>query len=113
MDEKQLGTHNCNKVIEECKDFEAWGNPSEYSELSFILSLALSERGYFNLLNYGWKPQEARAVLPNALKTELVMTGFVEDWKHFFSLRDAASAHPQAQELAKPLHEEFIKNGWL
>lgn len=113
MDEKQLGTHNCNKIIEECKDFEAWSNPSEYSELSFILSLALSERGYFNLLNYGWKPQQARAVLPNSLKTELVMTGFISDWKHFFELRDAGSAHPQAQELAHPLHMEFIRRGYI
>ena len=44
--------------------------------------------------------QEGRAILPNSLKTELVMTGFVSDWKHFFELRDAKSAHPQALELA-------------
>lgn len=61
--------------------------------------------------NNPWTPQQARAVLPNALKTELVMTGFVSDWKHFFELRDAASAHPQAQELAHPLHEAFIQRG--
>lgn len=54
-----------------------------------------------------WTPQQARTVLPNSLKTELVMTGFVEDWKHFFYLRCAPSAHPQARELAIPLEEEF------
>lgn len=54
-----------------------------------------------------WTPQQARTVLPNSLKTELVMTGFVEDWKHFFSLRCAPSAHPQARELAIPLEKEF------
>lgn len=54
-----------------------------------------------------WTPQQARTVLPNSLKTELVMTGFVEDWKHFFELRTASSAHPQARELAIPLEEEF------
>lgn len=54
-----------------------------------------------------WTPQQARTVLPNSLKTELVMTGFVEDWKHFFDLRCAPSAHPQARELAIPLKEEF------
>lgn len=53
-------------------------------------------------------PQEARAVLPNALKTELIMTGFASDWQHFFELRDNSKAHPDAQKLAKPLHEEFI-----
>lgn len=72
-----------------------------------------SENAYEGLLDEGWKPQEARAILPNSLKTELVMTGFVSDWKHFFKLRDAGSAHPQAQELAKPLHEEFIKRGYV
>ena len=61
----------------------------------------------------GWKAQEARAILPNALKTELVMTGFVNDWKHFFELRDTGSAHPQARELAQPLHKLFIEKQWL
>ena len=79
----------------------------------FEHSLREAELYYFKLLELGWKPQEARAVLPNALKTELVMTGFISDWKHFFELRDAGSAHPQAQELAKPLHEEFIKRGYI
>lgn len=79
----------------------------------FINSLNEAEIAYFHLLNQGWKPQQARAVLPNALKTELVMTGFVSDWKHFFELRCAPSAHPQAQELAIPLREEFIKRGYI
>ena len=70
-------------------------------------------KGFPNIDDAVWKPQQARAVLPNACKTELVMTGFVSDWKHFFELRDAKSAHPQAQELAKPLHEEFIKRGYV
>lgn len=46
--------------------------------------------------------------LPNALKTELIMTGFASDWQHFFDLRDDSRAHPDAQKLAKPLHKEFI-----
>lgn len=79
----------------------------------FLWHCLWSEHDYFDLLEQGWTPQQARAVLPNALKTELVMTGFISDWRYFFSLRNATSAHPQAQELAKPLHEEFIKNGWL
>ena len=41
------------------------------------------------------------------------MTGFVSDWKHFFELRDAGSAHPQARELAQPLHKLFIEEKWL
>ena len=75
----------------------------------FVHNLCGNERYYFNLMQYGWKPQQARAVLPNALKTELIMTGFISDWKHFFHLRTAKGAHPQAQELAIPLQEEFKK----
>ena len=62
---------------------------------------------YLKLLSTGESPQQARSVLPNSLKTELVMTGFISDWKGFFALRDAPTAHPQAFELAHPLHEEF------
>lgn len=79
----------------------------------FRTALAEAENHYLFLIENGWKPQQARAVLPNALKTELVMTGFASDWKHFFELRDDNSAHPQAQELAHPLHEEFIKRGYI
>lgn len=63
--------------------------------------------------NNPWTPQQARAVLPNSLKTELVMTGTIEQWEGFFKLRDAGSAHPQARELAHLLHREFIKRGYL
>ena len=81
-------------------------------ESIFIASLICAERDYLDLLKAGWKPQQARAVLPNALKTELVMTGFVEDWKHFFFLRCPVNAHPQARELAIPLSDEFVKRGY-
>lgn len=77
-------------------------------------SLIRAERNYNLLIKEGWKPQQARQVLPNALKTELVMTGFISDWKHFFDLRDDRDhAHPDAYALAHPLHEEFIKRGYL
>lgn len=82
-------------------------------ETAFVDCLRINESYYFNLLNQGWKPQQARAVLPNSLKTELIMTGTVKQWEGFFKLRDANDAHPQARELAQPLHEEFIRRGWL
>ena len=77
------------------------------------IGLALAENAYLDLLKIGWTPQQARAVLPNSLKTELVMTGFVSDWKHFFELRCDSAAHPQARELAIPLREEFIKRNYI
>ena len=101
-------------------DYITWNKEfvSEYSSnyktlFHFIKALDQAEIRYFNLLNSGWTPQQARAVLPNALKTELVMTGFVSDWKHFFELRCASNSHPSAQELANPLREEFIKRGYI
>lgn len=100
-------------IVEEYRNFENWADNPETSELLFLYSLAVSEQNYLNLLSNGWKPQQARAVLPNSLKTELIMTGTIDQWKGFFKLRDAKDAHPQARELAQPLHEEFIKRGWL
>lgn len=68
-----------------------------------IDSLFRAEKSYNNLINSGWKPQQARAVLPNATKTELVMTGFESDWEGFFKLRCSGAAHPDAKKLADEL----------
>ena len=83
---------------------------------SFVYDMSNHEHGYLFQISAGWKAQEARAVLPNALKTELVMTGFESDWKHFFDLRAygvTGKPHPQASELAIPLLNEFITKGYL
>ena len=72
-----------------------------------------AEEHYIELINLGWKAEEARNVLPLSLKTELYMCGFAEDWEQFFKLRTAFNAHPQAKELAIPLKEEFIKRGYI
>lgn len=79
----------------------------DQSTLIFIAGLSEAEVRYFELLNSGWVPQQARSILPNSLKTELVMTGTVEQWKGFFKLRCDKAAHPQARELAIPLKEKF------
>lgn len=83
------------------------------SDVEWSTSLVASEKSYFELLKQGWKPQEAREVLPNATKTELIMTGFISDWKHFFELRCDNAAHPQARELAIPLYQEFLTKKYL
>lgn len=81
---------------------------------SFVYDMSNHEHGYLFQISAGWKPEQARAVLPNALKTELYMCGYVSDWEHFFELRDDKQhAHPQAYELAHPLHEEFIKRKYI
>lgn len=114
VDERQLGEQNSQELLIQMGSLS---NPTytqeDLNELYFLFSLASSEVQYFNLINNGWKPQQARAVLPNSLKTELVVTGFASDWEHFFELRDAGSAHPQARELAHPLHMEFLRRNYL
>lgn len=65
------------------------------------------EDAYFKLLDIGLLPQEARAVLPNSLKTELVMTANLQEWKIFFKLRTANAAHPQMREVARPLLDDL------
>ena len=82
-------------------------------ENSFIIQLIMAEHAYFTLLKQGWKPEAARDVLPNATKTEIMMTGFIDDWKHFFDLRCSKAAHPQMRELACGLREEFIKRNYI
>lgn len=64
-----------------------------------------AETAYFELLDWGCSPQEARAVLPNSLKTEVVMTANLREWQHFFRLRCSPAAHPQMREVAAPALE--------
>lgn len=66
-----------------------------------------AETAYFDLLDFGCTPQEARAVLPNSLKTEIVMTANLREWRHFLKLRTSPAAHPQIREVAIPLLNEF------
>ena len=76
-------------------------------------SLKKAESDYFYLLcdECGLKPEEARGVLPNDCKTDIIVTGFVSDWIHFFKLRTANGAHPDMRKLACPLEAEFkLKN---
>lgn len=70
-------------------------------------AMAAAERAYLALLDLGATAQEARAVLPNSLKTELVMTMDLREWRHFFRLRAAAPAHPQMREIAVPMLRAF------
>lgn len=79
----------------------------------FIYTLSVCEKIYFSLLEAGWKPQQARNVLPLATKCDMVMTGFINDWQHFFNLRTPVNAHPQARELAIPLLEKFKELNYI
>lgn len=99
---------------------DSFGCPVKTNEetYDFLSGLGSSERAYFRLLKKGWLPQQARQVLPKALKTELVMTGFISDWMHFFGLRTSIIAetgkpHPDASNLADSLYKEFINRKYI
>lgn len=83
----------------------------------FVESCELAEQNYLDMIKYGGaKPQDARAILPLSLKTELIMTGFISDWEHFFDLRalgTTGAPHPNASKLAIPLYNEFKKRNLL
>lgn len=70
-----------------------------------------AERTYMSMIDGGASPQEARSVLPNSLKTEVVMTANIREWRHFLKLRCAPAAHPQMREVALKLltmaHQEI------
>lgn len=70
-------------------------------------AMFVAEKEYFELLNLGCTPQEARSVLPNSVKTEIVMTANLREWRHFLKLRTAKAAHPQMRELTVPLLHEL------
>jgi len=81
-----------------------WLNEVEYYSKQHCLNfLEDAENLYKELRQNGWSPQEARSILPNALKTEIVITGNLREWLHFFKLRTAKAAHPQMQEIANML----------
>lgn len=67
-----------------------------------------AENHYFEMINAGAKPEEARSVLPNSLKTEIVMTMNLREWRHFLKLRTGRRAHPQIIEISKMILQEFI-----
>lgn len=88
------------------------------SEVIFMNNCHGAETHYLGMLSEGCTPQQARQVLPNALKTELVMTGFIEDWQYLFRLRtsfiaETGKPHPDMSNLCDPLYKEFIRRGFM
>ena len=79
-------------LVESTEGYEMWKNACKEAE-----------EAYFNLLDWGCTPQEARSVLPNSLKNEVIMTANIREWRHFLKLRTATDAHPRMRELTVPL----------
>jgi thymidylate synthase (FAD) len=66
-----------------------------------------AEKTYMFMLSNGATPEQARSVLPHSVKTEIVCTYNLREWRHFLKLRTARNAHPQMRELITPLLDEF------
>ena len=73
----------------------------------WLEAMRQAEKSYMELIRFGSRPEEARSVLPNSLKTEIVMTCNIREWRHILKLRCAKSAHPQMREIMLPLLEEL------
>ncbi len=76
-----------------------WESASEPARRRFLAALAACEAAYGDLLAAGWRPEQAREVLPNALKTVIVVSANLREWRHIFALRTGPRAHPQIREL--------------
>ncbi len=70
-----------------------------------------AEKAYMDLLRCGARPEEARSVLPNSLKAEIVMSANFREWRHVLKLRCSKRAHPQIREIMIPLLEDLKKKG--
>ncbi len=102
---------NLNSDIDNLKDYVCYVDLSKdiFKEKYNIWfsSMQVAEDHYMKLLGLGAKPEEARSVLPNSIKTEIVVTMNLREWRHFFKLRTSLRAHPQMRQITIPLLKEF------
>ena len=89
---------------------DLWQKSEDANTSNFLQSIAFAEKNYMTLISNGWKPEQARDVLPLCTKTELIVTGFISDWKEFFNQRvlgTTGAPHIEAKLLAEPLMNQF------
>lgn len=131
---RELNRHRCHSICEESTRYCNYSKDKFGNEVTFIIPnwvntfcpnklqegpgandmtwsnfLEEAEYSYLLLLKQGWKPQQARDVLPLATKTELIHTAFESDWEEFFKLRCSLAAHPMMQELANQIKDLIHK----
>ena len=96
----------CNAItFDDPKDLSA----EQRSISAWLKSLIVAENTYKELIALGWKPQEARSVLPNCAKTEIVVTMNFRAWLHFLELRTSKAAHPDIRIIAELIGKELYK----
>lgn len=89
-----------------------WGYDN-WMDSEWFYAMCEAEKTYLTMTREYLTPQQAREVLPLSVKSELISCGFKEAWENFFYRRDAKDAHPMAQEIAKPMHREFIERDFI
>ena len=110
----QESTRYCNYANDKFGNELTFIKPCFWDENSvpyheWVVAMENAEDIYLRMLAYGAKPEEARSVLPNSLKTEIVMTMNIREWRHFFKMRCSTRAHPQMREVALMIQKEFQK----
>lgn len=114
----ELVRHRVGSYTQESTRFVRYGEemefiyPSNAPEGCFAgwdLSAISAEKNYQELLALGWRPQEARSVLPNSLAASIAVTYNLRNWKHFFLMRTSRESHPDMKRITIPMLEEFKK----
>ena len=101
-------------ILSVCEEFQGNSLLESDAVAYWIAANVFCEFCYNKLIEKGWKPQQARRILPLDTKAELVHTAFISDWKHFFDLRAdgvTGAPHPDIKKLAEPLKQNFIELG--
>ena len=124
---RELNRHRVNSIAEESTRYCNYSKDKFGKELTFIIpnwdmddvsqaewinAISNAEESYLSLIEQGWKPQQAREVLPLCLKSEIIHTAFTSDWKHFFDLRyygTTGAPHPNMKQLTTLMKDELDK----
>ena len=113
-------TRFCNYIKQKFGSSVSFATPiwlKDEEQEEFEEDLKTIESIYFKWINKGWQPQQAAYFLIQGTKAEIIMTGFISDYKHFFDLRSeiakTGQPHPTVVELVEPLRQEFIKRNYI
>jgi len=101
------GVWDANRIAELAGKRSAENEQELLGPITWVISMYDAEKAYNKLIEHGWKAQQARSVLPNSLKTEIIVKMNLREWRHFFKMRTSTAAHPQMRELTIPLLKEF------
>ena len=112
----QESTRYCNYSKEKFNNEITVVRPTGISEELYAIwekAMLEAEKQYFEMINNGAQPQLARGVLPNSLKTEIVTTASIKEWKLIFDLRCAVYAHPDIRHIMNQIKAYFVEKGYI